>query len=294
MALGTVEKEGVMSMGKNTINKKYGRLVVVLFLVVCLMFSAAQALLVSTDQLNDFASRTSSLTPPPLLQDNYYTWEDLFTDSTKVDPSMSYNYEITAGGASMKDTFPLWTDPAWTRMKQVTITNNAGEILYDYALQLLIPYDADMRPDYGDLRFKHEGSGDVILNYWVETYDASSASVWVKIPYAPIGTSKMYLFYGNPAATDQSDFYGVFTAWEEYWPNDEQITYHGTIEGAWDPDVSFGNNDFLVAWEEGQAYYPPYTWGYKQELRASMYDSEGARVVFDNLVYQDDTVYYQK
>ncbi len=202
MALGTVEKKRCMSMGKNTINKKYGRLVVVLFLVVCLMFSAAQALLVSTDQLNDFASRTSSLTPQPLLQDNYYTWEDLFTDSTKVDPSMSYNYEITGGGASMKDTFPLWTDSAWTRMKQVTITNNAGEILYDYALQILIPYDADMRPDYGDLRFKHEGSGDVILNYWVETYDASSASVWVKIPYAPIGTSKMYLFYGNPGATE--------------------------------------------------------------------------------------------
>ncbi len=50
----------------------------------------------------------------------------------------------------------------------------------------------------------------------------------------------------------------------------------GTIEGAWDSDVSFGNGDFLVIWEEGQAYYPPYTWGFKQELRASMYDPEGA------------------
>ncbi len=70
---------------------------------------------------------------------------------------------------------------------------------------------------------------------------------------------------GTQGQPSQSDFYGVFTAWEEYWPNDEQITYHGTIEGAWDPDVSFGNNDFLVAWEEGQAYYPPYTWGFKQE-----------------------------
>jgi hypothetical protein len=279
-------------MGKNTNNKKFGRLVVVLFLVASLMFSAAQALMI---QYNVSPGDTKGIisSPLPLLQDNYYTWEDLFTDATQVDPSMSYNYEITAGVASMKDTYPLWTDPAWTRMKQITVTNNAGEALYNYALHLVIPYDADMRPDYGDLRFKHEGSGDVVCNYWMENYNASSASVWVKIPYAPIGTSKMYLFYGNPAATSQSDFYGVFTVWDEYWPNDEQISYHGTVEGAWDADVSFGNGDFLVCWEEGQAYYPPYTWGFKQEIRASMYDSDGSRVVFDNLIYQDSTMYYR-
>ena len=290
MALGAVEKKRCLSMVKKTTDKKIGRLVVVLFLVFCLMVSAAQAFFVP-DVSSDTRLKTSH--PQPLLQDNYYTWEDLFTDATMVDPSMSFNYDIAGGVASMKDTYPLWTDPAWARMKQITVTNNAGEMLYDYALHLLLPYDADMRPDYGDLRFKHEGSGDVVLNYWIETYDASSVSVWVKIPYAPMGSSKMYLFYGNPAATSLSDFYGVFTVWEEFWPNDEQISYHGNIEGAWDADASFGNNDFLVIWEEGQAYYPPYTFGFKQELRASMYDSSGARVVFDTMVYQDDTLYYR-
>ncbi len=278
-------------MGKNTMHKKIGKLVVVLFLVASLMISAAQALMV---QYQGVSERVKTDTPSsPLLQDNYYTWEDVFSDATQVDPSMSYNYEIGAGHVSMKDTYPLWTDPSWTRMKQVTVSNNAGEALYNYALKIIIPYDVDMRADSGDLRFKHEGSGDVQCNYWMESYDASSATVWVKIPYAPIGASMMYLFYGNPAATSQSDFYGVFTDWQEFWPNDEQITYKGTIEGAWDADVSFGNNAFMVAWEEGQGYFPPYTWGYKQEIRTSMYDSDGNRVVFDNLVYQDDTLYYR-
>jgi hypothetical protein len=282
-----------MIMGKNSTNKKFGRLVIVLFVVVFLMMSAAQALLVQYDPQNDTVSRTPSPLPQPLLEDNYYTWEDVFTDATQVDPSMSYNYEITGGYVQIKDTYPLWTDPAWTRLKQITITNNAGELLYNYALHLLIPYDADMRSDYGDIRFKHESSGDVLCNYWVENYDASTVSVWVKIPYTPMGTSEMYLFYGNPLATSQSDFYGVFTVWEEHWPNDEQISYHGNIEGAWDSDVCFGNGEFLVVWEEGQYWYPPYTWGFKQELRASMYDPEGNRVVFDNLVYQDSTIYYR-
>jgi len=280
-------------MRKNKTNKKFNRLVAVLLLTVLLMISAAQAFVPYKRNHSDVDSNIPSSAPSPLLTDNYFTWEDLFTSATKVDPTMSYNYEIAGGFAKIKDTYPLWTDPAWTRMKQITITNNAGSILYNYALHLTIPYDSDMRPDYSDLRFKHENSGDVLCNYWLETSNTSNAEVWVKIPSAPTGTSKMYLFYGNPSATSQSNFYNVFTVWDEQWPNDEQISYHADIEGAWDSDVSFGNDEFLIVWEEGQPYYPPFTWGFKQELRASMYEPDGDRIVFDTLVYQDTTLYYR-
>lgn len=279
-------------MGKNTINKKRGRLVVVSLLGLLLITSAVQAFVPSEKTLNHVLEFQFS-PPQPLLGENYYTWEDAFNDATKVDPTMSYNYEISQGTAKMQNTYPLWTDPAWTRMKQITITNNAGQLLYNYALHLSVPYDSDMRSDYGDIRFKHESSGDVLCNYWIENADADAASVWVKIPYAPTGTSRMYLFYGNPLATSQSDFYSVFTVWDEHWPNDEQISYHANNEGAWDSEVCFGNGEFLVLWEEGQPWYPPYTWGFKQEIRASMYDSDGTRIVFDNLVYQDSTYYYR-
>jgi hypothetical protein len=280
-------------MKKNKTNKKFGRLVVISLLLVLLMMSAAQAV-VKID-INNMKKIIKQIPPPPKapLDDNYFTWEDLFNDATKIDPTMSYNYEIASGSVKMKNTYALWTDPAWTRMKPITITNNAGELLYNYAIHLIVTYDSDMRPDYGDLRFKHESSGDVLLNYWMESYDASSASFWVKIPYIPTSSSMMYLFYGNPSETSQSDFYSVFTDWGEFWPNDEQITYHSNNEGAWDPDVAYGNGEFLVAWEEGQAWFPPYTWGFKQEIRASMYDSDGNRVVFDNLVYEDSTTYYR-
>jgi len=280
-------------MEKNTTHKKFGRLVVVLLIVVLLTMSAAQALVSYNPNTIKIISKSPSPHPAPPLQDNYFTWEDLFNDATKIDPTMSYNYDVASGFVKMKDTFALWTDPAWSRMKPVTITNNADQLLYDYAVHLVVAYDTDMRPDYGDIRFKHEDSGDVLCNYWIENYDTTSASVWVKIPFIPIGSSMLYLFYGNPSATSQSDFYSVFTDWEEHWPNDEQISYHSNNEGAWDSDVAFGNSEFLVAWEEGQPWYPPYTWGFKQEIRASMYDPSGNRVVFDNLVYTDATLYYR-
>jgi hypothetical protein len=250
--------------------------------------SATQAVI----KFDPYTIENNSKSMAPLLRDdNYFIWEDLFNDATKVDPTMSYNYDIVGGFVKIKNTYPLWTDPDWTRMKSITIT--ADQALTNYAIHLTVNYDSDMQSDYDDLRFKHEDSGDVVLNYWIENCTSSSASVWVKIPTLPTGNSVMYLFYGNPDAQSQSDFYGVFTDWQEQWANDEQISYHGSNEGAWDADVCFGNGEFLVAWEEGQAWAPPYTWGFKQQIRASMYGPDGTSVVFDNLVYGDTTLYYR-
>lgn len=279
-------------MKTHMIDRKWGRLLVVILLGALLMMSAVQA--VVHIKGNQAGSPAEPLVAPlgGPREDNYFTWEDVFNDATKVDPTMSYNYEISGGAAKMKDTYSLWTDPSWTRMIPISIT--ATQALSNYAIHLTITYDSDMRADYGDLRFKHENSGDVMLNYWIENATASAASFWVKIPYLQAGTSMMYLFYGNPAAESQSDFYSVFTDWQEFWPNDEQLSYHSSSEGAWDPDVSFGNGDFLITWEQGQPYWPLHLlFGFKQGIRASMYDSDGNRVVFDNLVYKDSTLYYR-
>lgn len=279
-------------MQKNRSTKKSGRLVVAVLLIVLLMMSAVQAFITfDITTVDGITGRPS--TDSTLFLDEYYTWEDLFNDATQVDPTMSFNYEISGGVAKMKDTYALWTDPAWTRMKPITVTNTAGQSLYNYAVKILVTYDSDMRSDYGDIRFKHESSGDVVLKYWVENYDSSSAHIWVKIPHIPSGSSMLYLFYGNPSATSQSYFYDVFTIWDEKWPNDQQISYHANQEGAWDSDVCFGNDEFLVAWEEGQYYLPPLTYGFKQEIRASIYDINGNCLVFDKLIYNDGTIYYR-
>jgi len=278
-------------MEKNTSKTIPARLVVLLLLAVLLMMSAAQAVVHFDIQTLEKTSSSPSYHPAGMLGDNYYTWEDLFNDATKIDPTMSYNYDIAGGSAMMKNTYTLWTDPTWTRMKPITVT--AMDSLSNYAIHLTVTYDPDMRPDYGDLRFKHDNSGDFYLSYWIENMTSSSASVWVKIPTLPQGNSQLFMFYGNPSAQSQSDYYSVFTDWQEQWANDERVSYHANDEGAWDPDVAFGNGDFLVSWEEGQAYWVPWSWGYKQEIRASMYDSSGNRVVFDNLIFKDNTVYYR-
>lgn len=166
-------------MKKNKINKKFGRLVVISLIVILLMMSVAQAV-VKTD-INNIKKIIKQVPPSKGLLDNYFTWEDLFNDATKIDPTMSYNYDVVGGFVKMKNTYPLWTDPDWTKMKPITIT--ANQAFSNYAIHLTVNYDSDMQSDFGDIRFKHESSGDILLNYWIEDYtEGSSASIWVKIP----------------------------------------------------------------------------------------------------------------
>jgi len=280
-------------------NKKYGKMIVISLFIILISMSVTQAIIkIEMESSKNFIATKSYNVNKKLpflpLDDPYFTWEDEFNTQEWIDPdpTMSYDYDVDNGLVKMKNTYSLWTDPDWTKMKPIKITNS-GESLYKYALLLTVEYDTDMQSDYNDLRFKHENGGNVYLDYWIETNDSTSASVWVKIPQIPSGDSWLYMFYGNPSAEGKSDFYSVFTDWEEEWANDVQLSYHANKEGAWDPDVCYGGEEFIIAWEEGQAYFPPYTYGFKQEIRASIYEPDGDRVVFDKLIYKDPFTYYR-
>ena len=242
---------------------------------------------VYTSPSNDFEDGTLSI----------MTWEDLFDNTTKIDTNppgagQSDNYLVSAGQVSMVNTYPSWTDPAWTKMKPITITNTAGQTLTNTIVYFVVAHESGMQSQYQDIRFKHENNPTTWLNYWIERYNSTTAHVWVKIPSVPMGTSTMYLFYGNPSASSQSSYPGVFS-WTSFWADDEKTTLHANNEGTWDADVSYGNNEFLIAWEEGQPYYPPYAFGYKQEIRASMYDIYGNKIVDDEQVFNDGSFYYR-
>lgn len=270
---------------KKNLDKNFTRLVVITILILFLATSANSALI-----------KVNNNSPPVVpLGQPYYEWRDDFEDEQKIDLTKSWGYVVDYddGIVLMKNTYEVWDDTDWEKMKPVTVTNSGGA-LTNIAVNFIVEYDPDMQSDYDDIRFKHENNPAIFLDYWLEDYDSSEASVWVEVPNLKAGTNNMYLFYGNPTANSESDFGSVFTDWEEEWANDEQISYHANSEGAWDPDVACGNDKFLVAWEEGQAYWIPYSYGFKQEIRASMYSNDGGDpVVFDKRIYKDSYTYFR-
>jgi len=283
-------------MRKNNKERFCKILAISLFSILIVMSTSQAFVKIKNDNLKklEFYKGLPSF---PLSNDPFFTWEDNFDTIEWIDNGLSHDFEVVDGVAQMKNTYEVWTDTDWTKLKPIMITNNIGSTLTDYAFNLSIDYDSDMQEDYDDIRFKHEDYPATWLDYYIETKDTTSAKVWVNIPEVPTGVSLLYLFYGNPYASDESDFYSVFSDWEEEWENDVRISYHPIQEGAWDPDVQHGvdsNDDdiFIIAWEEGTGYHFPTT-VFRQEIRGSIYDTEGNCDEFDFTIFTEDKYYYR-
>ncbi|MEM4257536.1 MAG: DUF2341 domain-containing protein [Candidatus Thermoplasmatota archaeon] len=207
-----------------------------------MLLSVAQIRSVETTMLSrGFQDRGGSLV----------VWHDDFFDTGRIDVGLTRNCSIdtSAGVITMQNTYAAWTNPSFTRMRPINITNTGLVGLHNYVLELNIPYDSDMQTDYDDLRFTN--AQGISYEYWIlERTMGVSARVLVLIPYiAPQQTITMYLFYGNPTAVDQGNFNSVFT-WQDLTQPDVMISYKNENEGAWDPDVAYGGGRFLTAWEE--------------------------------------------
>jgi hypothetical protein len=254
----------------------------VIMLLMALVASSATPLMIKSYNKIEESKVYDSFNPPfSALDEPIYEWIDNFDNEQLIESSMSYDYVLSGGKAEIKSTWPIWTDISWTKMVTITLNNKKGLTLYDHAIHLNVGYDSDMKENFADVRFKHENTPTQWLSQWIENYDDNDAEIWVHIPVIPAGTSTLYMFYGNPSAEKESNFYAVFDEWEEEWPNDEKLSYHIYTEGAWDPDVCFGNNKFLIVWEEGTAPYPPYTFYFKQDIRGSIYDVSGTPIKED-------------
>jgi len=177
-------------------------------------------------------------------------WQDEFLNISKIDQTLSNNITVdtTLGTVSIENTYPAWLDPTYNRMKPIIVFNNGQETFSEYDVTLTIPYDADMQVDFDDLRFT-DTTGVQLLYFKFNRVNGVSCDVLVKIPTLPPGQITMYMFYGNPTANDQSSFSSVFS-WQDRSHPDTMVSFKSATEGAWDPDVIFGTNRFLVTWEE--------------------------------------------
>jgi len=253
----------------------------IIFLILTLLAMSAAQGFVQYKNIT-ISENTNPQTPhTQSMDDPFFTWEDLFNTEENIDPYYSYDYELVSGVIQMKNTYSVWTDPSWSRMKPIQLTNTAGQPLANYAVKITLGYESEMQSDYDDIRFKHEGSTSW-LNYWIESSDTTQAIIWIKVPVIPEGISNMYMFYGNPSAQNQSDFYSVFTNWIPKEFNDFQISFNAANAGGWDPDVAFGNNRFFVAWEQGTPIIK------YQEIKGLIFDVNGNVVVSEFVVFSDN------
>jgi len=144
----------------------------------------------------------------------------------------NYDFEATPNGWGIAiDHIPTylgveysaydWWNTSWQYRRPINITEQSGNTLTDY--QVLITIDTaslisegKMRSDCGDIRFTD--SSDNELSYWIESgCNSANTKIWVKVPSIPASsTATIYVYYGNPSATSESNGTAVFDFFDDF------------------------------------------------------------------------------
>jgi hypothetical protein len=112
-----------------------------------------------------------------------------------------------------------WWDPAYGYRKAVVIAGAAVfDDLVDFPVMINLSADANLaahaRSDGFDIAFT-AADGVTKLSHELERYVPATGELvaWVRVPSLPSGTNtQIYLYYGNPGASDQQDTANVWDA----------------------------------------------------------------------------------
>lgn len=148
----------------------------------------------------------------------------------------------------------------WLYFKEVTITNT-GTPLNDYQVQVNLAggnFPAYANTNGEDIRFTDANGTE--LSYWIENWDNSSkaASIWVKVPSIPTGSStNIKMYYGNPKAISSSNGDKTFEFFDDFsgtsldlskWPSHQgEIVSNGILSLNVFSDVNAGDEDYVFA-----------------------------------------------
>jgi len=119
-----------------------------------------------------------------------------------------------------------WYDADWTSRKRITVSNPNGVALTNYPLRLQIPYADGMLANYDDLRFT-DSSGTTSVPFFIESYTAATATVWVKVPtVAAQANGTVFMYYDNDFAANAESGDDTFTFFDDF-EDDNIAEYSG-------------------------------------------------------------------
>jgi len=142
--------------------------------------------------------------------------------------------------AQTESTTSLDSESNWLYKRTVNLSGSTP--VNNYQVKLTIgPADIDYNntnDDGSDIRFFD--SNGTLLNYWIERWAENDDSiVWINIPDS--GTASFTMYYGNPAATSESNGEATFDMFDDF------------EDGALDTDKWNWNREVTGTWNEGAA-----------------------------------------
>lgn len=123
-----------------------------------------------------------------------------------------------------------WWDDNWG-YRMVANISNSGSNLTDYQIPITVDTASlisagKMRPDCYDIRLTDVNGN--LLPYWIQTNinacNNASTIIWVKASSIPTSGQTVYIYYGNPTATNAQNGNQVFTFFDDFSNNNQRWT----------------------------------------------------------------------
>jgi hypothetical protein len=115
----------------------------------------------------------------------------------------------SSGKWSLTNIIDPWWDESWGKRALLTVTGSHPE---NFQISFTIPYDADMKADFSDLRFVENDTYED--SYFIENVvPSTSADVWVRMLAQ---SSELYMYYGNAGASTTSSENDTFVIHDNF------------------------------------------------------------------------------
>jgi len=150
-----------------------------------------------------------------------------------------------------------WWDSNWQYRREIKITNNLDEIIYNFQVLLELTSDdyiGKVQSDGKDIRIV---AADPVaeLNFWIETWNdqvGQTNKIWVMMPVLEaLGNDFIYLYYGNtnPEIESSSDGLTTFIAFDDF--NDYSQNEEPRYNRGWESVGNYALPHAIVDTERG-------------------------------------------
>ncbi len=115
-----------------------------------------------------------------------------------------------------------WFDEDWAYRLPVTVTN-AGSAQTDFQVSITLNTNSlisnsKMQSDCDDIRITNNMGK--LLPYWIQTgtnaCNSTTTKIWVKVPAIPTTGMTLYIYYGNPVASNFQNGQNTFIYFEDF------------------------------------------------------------------------------
>ncbi|RLG81165.1 MAG: hypothetical protein DRO40_10105, partial [Thermoprotei archaeon] len=160
----------------------------------------------------------------------YRVWHKLYYDKPAFRRRIEIDWKPTVKIGNIKYIQHKWTwlNASWNYRREIAVTGQGAGDLTDYQIEIVhnfsSEYSAGKIKQYcEDLRFTYYNATsdtETEIPYWIEECNLTAndnATVWIKVPFTSnTSTETVYMYYGNPDATSESNGTAVFEFFDDF------------------------------------------------------------------------------